>query len=125
MARLLSAVSISGDPVLAQMTLAGRFVRLVEAVADLRNAQQRAAQAAAARQAAEHLYAAMPGHAGPAARRRVTTRTAAERNRIEFPFPPGMVPPQTEPLADAYRSTQSGPSPSYSPDTPSPRSPDR
>jgi len=125
MARLLSAVSISGDPVLAQATLVGRFARLVEAVAYLRDAQQRAAQAAAARRAAEHLYAAMPGHAGPAARRHVPTRTATERSRMEFPFPPGMVQPETEPLAGAYRSRKPGPSPSLSPGSRSGRSPGR
>jgi hypothetical protein len=124
-ARLLSAVSVSGDPVLAQMTLVGRFARLVEAVADLRDAQHCAAQAAAARRAAEHLYAAMPGHAGPAARRRVTTRTSAERNRREFPFPPGMVQPETEPPAGAHPSRQSRASPSHGPDAPSRPGPGR
>jgi hypothetical protein len=123
-ARLLSTTApITGDPALAQMTLLTRFARLAEAVADLREAQRHAAQAAAARRAAEHLYAAMPGHAAPAPRRRTRARTAAERYRLEFPFPPSTVRPDADPQPNAYRGNQSGSSPSYVPGSPSRRGP--
>ena len=49
-ARLLSTVtSVVADVPLAEMTLLMRFARLAEAIADLREAQRLAAQAAAAR----------------------------------------------------------------------------
>ena len=57
-ALLLSiAASVSGDLALAQIVLITRLAALAEAVADLREAQRHAAQAAAARRAAEHLHA--------------------------------------------------------------------
>jgi hypothetical protein len=49
---------VSGDPVLAQITLVTRLAALAEDIASLREAQRHAAQAAAARQAAERLQAA-------------------------------------------------------------------
>ena len=65
-ARLLSTcTSAAADVPLAEMTLLTRFARLAEAIAELREAQRLAAQAAAARQAAEHLRAAMPGYVTP------------------------------------------------------------
>ncbi len=75
-ARLLSAAAFAGhDPVLAQIALIGRLAALAEAVAELRETQQRAAQAAAARNATGHLHAA----AGtcPPRPARPRTRTAA------------------------------------------------
>ena len=63
-----------------------RFARLAEVIAELREAQRLAAQAAAARRAAEHLRAAMPGYVTPPPGGRTTS---AERSRAEFPFPPG------------------------------------
>ena len=95
-ARLLSiAPSVGGDPELALITLLARFARLIEAIADLREAQRHAAQAAAARRAAEQLRAAMPGYVPPAARTRTKARTAAERSNLEFPFAPGTIDPLT------------------------------
>ena len=62
-ARFLSTyTSVVLDAPLAEMTLLMRFARLAEAIAELREAQRLAAQAAAARRAAEHLWAAMPGY---------------------------------------------------------------
>jgi hypothetical protein len=58
-ARLLStAAYASHDQTLAQAALIARLAALADAVAELRQAQQHAAQAAGARAAAERLYAA-------------------------------------------------------------------
>jgi hypothetical protein len=94
-ARLLALVgNISGDGTLAVVALVASLLDLAAAVAELRQAQQHAAQAAAARRAAEHLHcthtrarsraaqagwAARPEHAG-----RVTAPAAA---RSDFPEP--------------------------------------
>jgi hypothetical protein len=93
-ARLLYTVtSVVADAPLAEMTLLMRFARLAEATAELREAQRLTAQAAAARRAAEHLRAAMPGYVTPPSGRRTQARTAAQRGRAEFPFPPGTFRP--------------------------------
>ena len=58
-ARLLSAFAyLTGDRSMAPIVLITRLAALAEAVAELRDAQQHAAQAAAARAAAEQLHAA-------------------------------------------------------------------
>jgi hypothetical protein len=120
-ARLLSATTpIAGDPALAQMTLLGRFARLAESIADMREAQRHAAQAAAARRAADQLRAAMPGYGTPASSRRTRTRTAAERSGLEFPFPPGAPPRATQPSHRQRAPTSSGPSYPRGPASPSP-----
>jgi len=49
---------LTGDRTLMPVILITRLAALAEAVSDLRESQQRAAQAAAARTAAEHLHAA-------------------------------------------------------------------
>jgi hypothetical protein len=121
-ARLLStAMSHSGDPALTQMTLITRFVRLVEAVADLREAQQRAAQAAAARQAADRLYTAISGHSAPAARKHARTQATAVHSNVEFPFRPGTARPESDLLNSARGTSRSGAGPSHSQGTPSQR----
>lgn len=104
-ARLLStSVSIVGDAQLAEMTLLMRFARLAEAIAELREAQCLAAQAAAARRAAEHLRAAMPGYVTPPSGGPTRVRTtSAERSRAEFPFPPGTFRPGTDAAGEADR----------------------
>ena len=91
--RLLSTLPSVADVPLAEMTLLMRFAKLAEAIAELREAQRLAAQAAAARRAAEHLRAAMPGYVNPpwGGHTRVRT-TSAERSRAEFPFPPAFRP---------------------------------
>lgn len=59
-ARLLSAAAlVCHDHTLAQVALVARLAALAEAIADLRQAQQHAAQAAAARQAAERRLASL------------------------------------------------------------------
>jgi hypothetical protein len=58
-ARLLSAFAyLTGDRSLTPIVLITKLAALAEAVAELRESQRHAAQAAAARAAAEHLYAA-------------------------------------------------------------------
>jgi hypothetical protein len=68
-ARLLSMISSEGDSATpAALTLAASLVGLAKAVGELRQAQQHAAQAAAARETAERLYAALSrSRAGAAA----------------------------------------------------------
>ena len=86
-ARLISAYAyLTRDPARTWLVLIARLAALAEAVGELRQVQQRAAQAAAARSAARHLHAAAarpgPGrrgaarqHGGPA-RRAVLPRPA-------------------------------------------------
>ncbi len=85
-ARLLSAAAfVSHDPMLAQVALIARLAALAEAVAELREVQQRAAQAAAARRAAGQLHAAVGvrrRHARPRA------QTAARLAAQDFPSSP-------------------------------------
>ena len=91
----------------SRRTLTGRndaadaLARLAEAIAELREAQRLAAQAAAARRAAEHLRVAMPGYVTPPSGRRTRTRASAERSQAEFPFPPGTFRPGTGSLGEA------------------------
>jgi hypothetical protein len=71
-ARLLSATAFVGhDPTLSQAALITRLAVLTEAVTELRQAQDRAFQAAAARRAAEWLYAAAGRPDGRLAREHV------------------------------------------------------
>ena len=118
-ARLLSTVtSVVADAPLAEMTLLMRFARLAEAIAELREAQRLATQAAAARRAAEHLRAAMPGYVTPPSGRRIRYRASVERNRIEFPFPPGMSRPGPGSLGEADSQPGARPVPSQGPSRP-------
>jgi len=64
-----------------------RLAALAEAVADLRQVQQRAAQAAAALRTAQHLHAAAPG-TGPAQRRPPPALSPAALADASFPSPP-------------------------------------
>ena len=122
-ARLLSLAASAGDEtVRAQMRLVLQLSRLARAVAELREAQRHAAQAAAARQAAEELRAAWRASTSWSPEELASARTAAERVRLDFPFPPGPVRPGTGPQAGAHRS---GPRPSYRPPAPSRRGPGR
>jgi hypothetical protein len=94
-ARLLALVgNIGGDGTLAVAALVASLLDLAAAVTELRQAQQYAAQAAAARRAAEHLHrahtrarsrAAQPGRAArPEHAGRATAPAAARR---DFPGP--------------------------------------
>ena len=131
-ARLLALVgNISGDGTLAAAALLANLVALAVAVAELRQAQQHAAQAAAARRAAEHLHcahtrarsrAAQPGwavrpeHAGRA--------TAPAAARSDFPVPLRLdqallddpaVASYSSPPCPYRRSIQSAPDPVHNP----------
>ena len=111
-ARLICAFAyLTGDRTLTPIILLTRLAALAEAVAELRESQQRAAQAAAACAAAEHLYAA--ARPSPAARPQAPSRarTAADLAADSFPGPP--VPPRTRKPAPGQRGA----------DQPAPRPP--
>jgi hypothetical protein len=117
-ARLLStAAAASGDPALAQITLVTRLAALAETIADLREAQRHAAQAAAARHAAERLHAATGTRITPTAQR-ATARTAGHRAGHDFPVPISAV------LAAAAQKARNPAQPSSRPArSPGPRRP--
>ena len=103
-ARLLSLAASAGDEtVRAQMRLVLQLSRLARAVAELREAQRHAAQAAAARQAAEELRAAWRASTSWSPEELASAPTVAERVRLDFPFPPGTARPGTGPQAGAHR----------------------
>jgi hypothetical protein len=82
-ARFLSAFAcLTRDPALTPIVLITRLAALAEAVAELRDTQQHAAQAAAARAAAERLYAAT----GPAPRPALHA-SAPQLAALSFPPP--------------------------------------
>ena len=97
--------------------LAASLVRLAGAVGELRQAQQRAAQAAAARKAAEGLHAALSRSRARAAALGIPTqarpaqaiRKPGDAARLDFP-----VPLQPEPLAP-HSSGHAAPQPSARP----------
>jgi len=94
-ARLMAlAANVTDDTTLAMAALVANLVALAAAVAELRQAQQHAAQAAAARSAAGHLHTAMTQARSRAARlvrthasRPRRTASAAETARRDFPAP--------------------------------------
>ena len=119
-ARLLSAFAyLTGDRSMAPIMLITRLAALAEAVAELRDAQQHAAQAAAAHAAAERLYAAArpapPAHPRPAQR----ASTAAQLARLSFPQSPRPATPGQPGPAPG------GPPPVRRPPPPRPRGPTR
>ena len=119
-ARLLSAfASLTGDRSMAPIMLITRLAALAEAVAELRDAQQHAAQAAAARVAAEQLHAAKypasPAQPRPAQR----ASTAAQLAGLSFPPSPRPATPGQPGLAPG------GPPPARRPPPPRPRGPTR
>jgi hypothetical protein len=122
-ARLLAASApVSSDNTLAIVALVSRLAALAEAVAQLRDVQQRAAQVASARRAAERLRVARAAYAiwPPTAPARA--RTPGERMLLEFPSPPGS--PQQDPAAPVLRTTaRPAPRSSRSPNSPRPRGP--
>ena len=92
-ARLLSAYGyITSDPSFRPLVLIIRLAALAETVADLRQSQQHAAQAAGALRAAQQLHAARGIYAAPAAARQPSARSAATLAGAGFPVPPGPVP---------------------------------
>jgi hypothetical protein len=123
-ARLLSAAaSVSGDPTLAQITLVTRLAALAEDIAGLREAQRHAAQAAAARQAAERLHAARCTRITPPPTRRATARTTGHRVDHEFPIPISAV--LAAAAQKAHSPIQPNSRPTRTPGPPRPRGPTR
>jgi hypothetical protein len=124
-ARIMSAFAyLTGDRTLTPIILITRLAALAEAVAELRESQQRAAQAAAARAAAERLYAA----ARPATAARPSAppraRTAADLAATSFPGPP--VPPRpAKPAPGQHGADQPAPRPARRPPQSRPRGPAR
>ena len=103
------------DPAPAPLMLLTRLASLADAVAQLRDAQHHAAQAAAARAAAEQLHTATRG--GRPVPRTRRPRTPAQLAAQEFPFPMrrGQPPPGWTPPG------QDGPHPARRPTPPPPR----
>lgn len=100
-ARQLSAAAfVTHDRQLASTALIVRLAALAEAVADYRHAQHHAAQAAAARHAAEQLRAAMTGAASSPVPSATRARPATAVNREAFP---DRSRPATRPVAAARR----------------------
>ena len=99
-ARILSAAAIvTGDPLIAQLRLIFQLAALAEAVIDLRTAQRHAAQASAARTAAERLYAARRSYTVPPASR---ARARAHGNQATRDFPVSIQQVLAEASAKAY-----------------------
>jgi hypothetical protein len=130
-ARLLSAYAyITQDRSMAPLVLIARLAALAEAVAELRQSQQHAAQAAAALRAAGHLHtaagaapAAQPQAAPPQPQPARQPSTAAQLAATSFPKParPGRQPPAPGQPAP----TPSGPPPPRRPPPSPPRGPSR
>jgi len=102
-ARLLSRATLV-NPTAAQAELIVRLAALAEAVIELRQAQQHAAQVAAARRAAEHLHAEgrhLSRRTEPRAAR--SARLAAE----SFPASPWAAPHASRYLKSSSRSPAS------------------
>jgi hypothetical protein len=112
-ARMIAlAGNLTGDNTLLAIALIAQLVALAAAVAELRQAQQHAAQAAAARDAAAHLQTAVaqarsqvPRFGQAQSRRSTPGRSAAEKARQDFPT--GLSP--TQAAADPARSGSSQP----------------
>ncbi len=120
-ARVMSAFAcLTSDRTLMPVIVITRLAALAEAVADLRESQQRAAQAAAA----ERLYAA--ARPAPAARPDASprARTAADLAATSFLGPP--VPARSaQPAPGQHGADQSAPRPARRPGPPRPRGPTR
>jgi hypothetical protein len=100
-ARLISAYAyVAKDQSLAPVVLMLRLAALAEAVAELRQVQQRAAQAAAALRSAQHLHAAAPG-TGPVQGRSRPALSPGALAGASFPSPPR--PDPAGPAAPAGR----------------------
>jgi hypothetical protein len=114
-ARLLAAsAAFSSDNTLALVTLVNRLAALAEAVAQLRDVQQRAVRAASARRAAERFRAAQATYATWTPKARAPVRTPGERMDLEFPSPPGS-PPRDSAVPVPRTPARPGPHTSRSP----------
>jgi len=122
-ARLIAMTGqLTGDSTLIALALAANLAALAVAVAELRRAQQHAAQVAAARTAATRLYAvSSPASAGWHRQqdRRRSTLSAASVARGDFPAPsqparpapPGNAAGRRRPAPGAVPSRRAGPGP--------------
>ncbi|MGH3159513.1 MAG: relaxase/mobilization nuclease domain-containing protein, partial [Streptosporangiaceae bacterium] len=120
-ARLLSMFAcLTGDQSLSPIVLIVRLAALAEAIAELRDIQQHAVQAAAARAAAQHLYAA--AHPAPAPQPRPARRAsaAAQLAALSFPQPVPRPSESAQPGSDQGR-----PPPPRRPSPSQPRGPGR
>jgi hypothetical protein len=120
-ARLISAFAyLTRDRSMAPILLITRLAALAEAVAELRQSQQHAAQAAAALRAAEHLHAAAcPAPAPP--RPAPHASTAAQLAGLSFPAPAR--PAERPPAPGQPGPDPDGPRPPRRPSPPRPRRP--
>ena len=123
-ARIMSAFAcLTGDRSMTPIVLITRLAALAEAVAELRDTQQHAAQAAAARVAAERLHAA--ARPAPPAQLRPAQHasTAAQLAGLSFPQ---SARPATRPATPGQPSPAPGrPPPVRRPPPPRPRGPTR
>ena len=123
-ARIISAFAyLTGDPSMTPIVLITRLAVLAEAVAELRDTQRNAAQAAAAHAAAEQLYAA--ARSAPPAQPRPAQRasTAAQLAGQSFPH---SARPATRPATPGQPGPAPGqPPPVRRPPPPRPRGPTR
>ena len=119
-ARLIALTGhATGDSTLTAIALVANLVALAAAVAELRQAQQHAAQAAAARNAAERMREALVGAGasvpwpGQAARPQ-RTQSARQADAARLDFPMGLrLDPAT--LAATSRTSNAGPVRGYQP----------
>ena len=123
-ARLISAFAyLTQDRSMAPVLLITKLAALAEAVAELRQSQQHAAQAAAALRAAERLHAATRPAPAPPPRPAQRASNAAQLAGLSFPAQarPGALPPAPgQPGPDP-----ADPRPPRRPSPPRPRGPSR
>lgn len=117
-ARLLAlAATVGEQDQAAVLTLVARLAELAGAVADLRDARRHAAQASAARAAAERLHAAgcggsartRPAKPKPTMRPHRRARTAADLAGLDFPD--GAKPPRMAPSGSTRQGPAQAPAP--------------
>jgi hypothetical protein len=111
-ARLISVYAyVAKDPSLAPVVLILRLASLVEAVAELRQTQQRAAQAAGALRAAQRLHASVGPNAAPGHGRPRSSLSPAALAGASFPSPPHPAPADP-PAPGGRRPVPRAPAPS-------------
>ncbi len=124
-ARMLSALGVvTHDPSLMAITLVIRLAALADAVADLRHVQQHAAQAAAAKTAAERLRFLARPRTEPPPRGPAPTRPRIAPGLARTSFPVPAVPQQARAATDDRpRATPPASPPRPRPAPPRPRGP--
>jgi hypothetical protein len=125
-ARFLAAYAyLTQDQALLPVVLITKLAALAEAVADLRDSQQHAAQAAAARAAAERLYAAARPAPGSAPPPRPAQRASIVAGLAAQSFPMSPRPRRQPPPAPGQPGPGQSPQPPRRPPPPRPRGPSR